>query len=138
MHKKIAVLRTNKSANNFKEVFYVVWDSVYDVKNKNENLATMRDLMELEKLVDPANQYSYELKLIDEEELEVYFLNCKLNNKVAPYYGSFFGFLVHYARYLDEKINNRQSEIAQSNNNHRSIRSWVYRTSKSLKNNRKQ
>ena len=59
--------------------------------------------MELEKRIDK-NSYSYELKLIDDEDYETYLVNCNLNGKETPHSGSSFSFLVYFARSIDERI----------------------------------
>lgn len=124
MNKKLMVLKRNKK-DNTKEIIYIILDSVYDINRKRSNIYTMKQLMELEKKVKNSDDYTYEFKLIDGEEMETLFLNCDIGDKAKPRTGSIFSFLVAYARHIDEYKNQRPSNIFLADNSYDSLNIWI-------------
>ena len=125
MYKKIAVVRTNKTSN-VRETYYILHESIYDIRKNSNTLYIMKNLMELEKRIDK-NSYSYELKLIDDEDYETYLVNCNLNGRETPHSGSYFSFLVYFARSIDERITSEPSKLYISNNNYDTLKNWMHK-----------
>ena len=132
MSKKLMVLKRNKK-DNTKEIIYIINDSVYDVRRKSSNVYTMKQLMELEKKVKDTDAYSYEFKLIEDEEIETLLLNCDISGNRLPSTGNFFCFLVSYARHIDEYKNQRLSNITISNNSYDTLNAWIKKQLNELK-----
>lgn len=125
MYKKIAVVRTNKTTN-VRETYYILHESIYDIRKNSNTLYIMKNLMELEKRIDK-NSYSYELKLVDDEDYETYLVNCNLNGKETPPSGSYFSFLVYFARSIDQRITLEPSKLYISNNNYDTLKNWMHK-----------
>ena len=132
MNKKLMVLKRNKK-DNTKEIIYIVIDSIYDVNRKRSNIYTMKQLIELEKKVKNSDDFTYEFKLIDGEEMETLFLNYDIWEKERPRTGSIFSFLISYARYIDEYKNQRPSNIYLSENSYDSLNFWIKKQLKEYK-----
>jgi len=125
MEKKVAILKTDKTTNK-KEVFYIVYESIFNIRRKNNsNLYAFKKMIELEKLAKSDDSFTYEFKLIGEDDIEIYLSNCLLNDKQSAQQGSFFAFLIFYARAIDEFINNEPSKITMTNYNVQSLIDWT-------------
>lgn len=124
MEKKVAILKIDKN-NNKKEVIYISYDSIFDIKRKNSYIYALKKLIELEKLVKGDDSITYEFKLIEDDDLEVYLSNCLINDRQCAPQGSFNSFLVYYARTIDEFINEEPSKININNYNLNAIIEWT-------------
>ena len=131
MRNKLVI--TKKDVNTGKkEWIYTTYDSIFDVKNNTDNEYILRKLNEIEKYFH-GNDYIYEVKSVSEEELETVLFNNRVNNIKSPNVGTFFGFLVEYARYLDKLQTGKDSTIYIYNNNYSTLKSWTIQTLLKLK-----
>ena len=133
MHKKVAIVRLS-AKHNEKEIVDIVHESIYDIQKKHNNVYTMQRLIELERLVLGDDTISYQLKLIDDEELQSIMFNRELNNK-PKLMGSatLFIFLITQARMLDQYCNNDTSRIILSNYDFDKLNLWIKKTIGKLK-----
>lgn len=126
MNSKMIVIRKDKENN--KEWVYIINDSIYEIERKSDNKYILKKLMELERILKSEQSFSYELKLLDEEEYKILLFNYDINDMKAPSTGSFFSFLVSYSRKLDEYHSKRPSNIYMTNNNYDQLKFWVNQT----------
>ena len=111
MNNKLVIIKTDKNSGN-KELIAIILESIYDIKRKHNNIYIMKQLIELEKKIKQIDNFSYELKLISEEEIEIYLTNCEINGRNTPQTGSFLTFLTHYARSLHSAFYKEQPKCA--------------------------
>ncbi len=130
MDRDVAILKCDKT-NNKKELVYIVSESIFDIQRKNaSNLYAFKQLVELERLAKGDDSFSYEFKLINEEDFEIYMANCILNDKKSAPHGSFFSFLIYYSRQIDEFINDEPSKIIMTNHTVQTLIDWAKRNLK--------
>lgn len=134
MEKKVAILKHDNETGK-KEVYYIIYDSIFDIRRKADNIYAMKKLIELEKLAKEDPSIKYEFKLIDEDELQAYLANCEINDKMPVNTGSYFNFLIYHARQIDELMNKSPSNINMQNYDHRSLICWIKKCIKEFEDN---